>query len=874
MSTFTDEILDRRERSMAMEEAAAASVRMELVRTRNRAIAKLQRLPYIPEGERRFRENRRTREGILNTINEMEDLIDEGFLGAKRKLLGAKRSAFRRGSLDVKYAVDSGVAGKQVKLGVSFGQVFKAAAEDSATKPLTMGKSVLRDFGKLSTKTKDAMRATLTNAVTNGESIPQTSAKLQKAFGLTEVQAERVARTHLNAAVNNAHMLEYNSNPDVFSGYKWDTTFDSRTSDICARLHGTFYPLGSKPPGPPAHPNCRSILVGVFRDPDLDEAERTSLRRTRTGISDPKRGIRGPEQFVRSDAKFEAWLRRQSAEVQRRILGTKTKQQLWAGRKIDIRDIVGENLEYRRNKEVVRRALAKNRDDEQIRRLARRFGVDFERATIQQINKEQLKVLKEVKHTIGIPQGASPQLAKFITDLNIAKGTIAQALNLTKARRLARLNRKTGKPSAGKRKKTPTPEELERLKKEREAKREAERLKKEELKRKREAEREAKRKEREAKKREAEERKRKKAEERARKKAEREAKKAEREAKKAQREALKAQNAALKARLKEERARKLAKFKKGRVFAERAKKEFALFERAFERSLDLTDKRKRLTKATAEFNRSTEEIRQALLDMERGRLSIKKQKALLEIIDITNGKPEEFNKTAGFLRKRIRALDAVEDRRRQRFNDAVMRSLLKDEGQRAPYYMHVQSGTKQAEMKESIEKWMQPIRERLPNTLNAEGVTVIDLAGGRSQYDPLLNNMEMSEDAFIPSYWHEFGHHIETINPHVMGAAEAFLDRRTAGQPLLHFVDEYPDSKYRSNEVFRRSPKPFVTDYVGKEYRKYRGLGMTPGKRVATEVTSVGFERFFLDAFRFATGDDEHFELIYDILDGRVKPGG
>ncbi|KKK54377.1 hypothetical protein LCGC14_3085360, partial [marine sediment metagenome] len=213
---------------------------------------------------------------------------------------------------------------------------------------------------------------------------------------LNNAAAVRIARNNMNAVANDAHRAVYEANSDVFSGYKWDATFDTRTSPICARLHGTFYPLGSDPPGPPAHQNCRSVLVGVFKDPDVEEFAQAGERRVRRY---DKAGEETGKELVSSNQRFEEWLRRQPNAVQKRVLESETKASLFRRGKIGLEDVVGDDLIPRSNREVVRRALAHNPEDPAVQAMARNLGV--RRVSPQAIAREDARLRNAAEHTLG-----------------------------------------------------------------------------------------------------------------------------------------------------------------------------------------------------------------------------------------------------------------------------------------------------------------------------------------------------------------------------------------------------------------------------------------------------------------------------------------
>ena len=92
---------------------------------------------------------------------------------------------------------------------------------------------------------------------------------------LTRRQAESVVRTTVNHFANAARSTVWENNTDIIEGLVWTSVLDGRTTAICRARDGKVAPLGDNPipPGherleppdarPPAHAQCRSILVAM-----------------------------------------------------------------------------------------------------------------------------------------------------------------------------------------------------------------------------------------------------------------------------------------------------------------------------------------------------------------------------------------------------------------------------------------------------------------------------------------------------------------------------------------------------------------------------------------------------------------------------------
>ena len=106
--------------------------------------------------------------------------------------------------------------------------------------------------------------------------------------------AETMVRTAVTHVSNVAQMQVFEANADVIKAWKFCATLDSRTSLVCASLHGKQFALGAGPL-PPRHPNCRSIAIPVVA---------------------PIEGLKPFEAPT-----FSAWLKKQPLAVQENILG-------------------------------------------------------------------------------------------------------------------------------------------------------------------------------------------------------------------------------------------------------------------------------------------------------------------------------------------------------------------------------------------------------------------------------------------------------------------------------------------------------------------------------------------------------------------------
>jgi SPP1 gp7 family putative phage head morphogenesis protein len=113
----------------------------------------------------------------------------------------------------------------------------------------------------------------------------------------SRAQVESITRTAVNHVSNSAREEFWNANADIMAGLRWSSTLDGRTTSVCQARDGLVAPVGSKPLSkgvealvpssarPPAHFNCRSIMVAYFDPAGIAEkiGDRPTVRDTRTG---------------------------------------------------------------------------------------------------------------------------------------------------------------------------------------------------------------------------------------------------------------------------------------------------------------------------------------------------------------------------------------------------------------------------------------------------------------------------------------------------------------------------------------------------------------------------------------------------------------
>jgi SPP1 gp7 family putative phage head morphogenesis protein len=166
----------------------------------------------------------------------------------------------------------------------------------------------------------------------------------------TTRNAQALARTAVSHVSNQARELVWDANEDIVQALRWTATLDGRTTTLCMGRDGHMVPIGGSPlpegavqllpegARPPAHFNCRSLMVAVLdglaiagnrpfvadartrakREADFRKeakSEGKTLQQVRSEWAASKVGT------VPADTTADAWMRRQPKAFQDEVLG-------------------------------------------------------------------------------------------------------------------------------------------------------------------------------------------------------------------------------------------------------------------------------------------------------------------------------------------------------------------------------------------------------------------------------------------------------------------------------------------------------------------------------------------------------------------------
>lgn len=240
--------------------------------------------------------------------------------------------------------------------------------------------ALLKDwFNTLEAADQARIQQALTIGMTNGESIDQIVRRVvgtrannyqDGALSVSRRNAEAIVRTAVNHVSNAARQTVWADNSDIIDGERWVATLDGRTSAICRARDGMVFPVGEGP-RPPAHWNCRSVMVAVLSGvgivgnrPYVVDTRTRGARETDFKAEAKQRGV--SIQQVREEwaaknigqtpaaTTYQEWLTKQPAAFQDSVLG-EAKGKLFRDGNLELSkfvDRLGNELNLKQLKEM------------------------------------------------------------------------------------------------------------------------------------------------------------------------------------------------------------------------------------------------------------------------------------------------------------------------------------------------------------------------------------------------------------------------------------------------------------------------------------------------------------------------------------------
>lgn len=209
----------------------------------------------------------------------------------------------------------------------------KLISEDIVLKrPLYKDQTLLAGWTGISVLERKRIEAVIRNGISKGLSVDEIALLVRtgNVHNITRFQSRSLVVTAITSVAAQADREVYGANEKALQGWQYVAVLDSRTTPLCALRDGHTYPISDTSHLPPAHFNCRSTTIPVFKSwEDLAKLEGVAqVRRNNLKNLTPKQIAFYDGQTPLRES-YNDWLLRQPTEVQLRHLGDPQKVQLF-----------------------------------------------------------------------------------------------------------------------------------------------------------------------------------------------------------------------------------------------------------------------------------------------------------------------------------------------------------------------------------------------------------------------------------------------------------------------------------------------------------------------------------------------------------------
>ena len=216
----------------------------------------------------------------------------------------------------------------------------RVAEEIVLSRPLHSDQTLAAGWAGISLGEKKRIESTIRQGLAEGLSQEEIALNVRRGslHKITRNQSRALVTTATTSVYAQADHEVYKANEKAIQGWQYVAVLDSRTTPICSHRDGTIYPVDDKRHLPPAHYNCRSTTVPVFKSwDDISKLEGVAqVRKQNLKKLTPKQ-IQFYDGLTPLKESYHSWLSRQRTEVQLRHLGDYKKVELFHSGQLHIK---------------------------------------------------------------------------------------------------------------------------------------------------------------------------------------------------------------------------------------------------------------------------------------------------------------------------------------------------------------------------------------------------------------------------------------------------------------------------------------------------------------------------------------------------------
>lgn len=208
----------------------------------------------------------------------------------------------------------------------------RIAEEIVLQRPLIEDKTLAAGWAGVSASEKTRLESVIRKGIADGLSVDEIALEVRKGnvHNITRMQSKALVVTSITSVTAQADHEVYRANEKALHGWQYVAVLDARTTPLCSHRDGHIYPIGDTAHLPPAHFNCRSTTVPVFKSwDDISKLEGVAevRRRNLQNLTDKQIAFYDGQTPMRET--YNEWLLRQPKDVQIRHLGDYQKVELF-----------------------------------------------------------------------------------------------------------------------------------------------------------------------------------------------------------------------------------------------------------------------------------------------------------------------------------------------------------------------------------------------------------------------------------------------------------------------------------------------------------------------------------------------------------------
>ena len=208
----------------------------------------------------------------------------------------------------------------------------RVAEELVLERPLIEDKTLAAGWAGVSVGEKKRLEAVIRKGIAENKTLDEIAVMVRQGnvHNITRMQSKALVVTAVTSVTAQADHEVYKANGKALRGWQYVAVLDARTTPLCSHRDGHIYPIGDTAHLPPAHFNCRSTTVPVFKSwDDLAKLEGAAQVRKRNlaNLTEKEKAFYDGQTPLRES--YNAWLSRQGKDVQLRHLGDYQKVELF-----------------------------------------------------------------------------------------------------------------------------------------------------------------------------------------------------------------------------------------------------------------------------------------------------------------------------------------------------------------------------------------------------------------------------------------------------------------------------------------------------------------------------------------------------------------